>query len=1249
MSIELIAALKHLSTFVGAIRSAGTVKSWLAGDPDSPITVAVRATVRRFESRFPNIANQLNAFLGAESTQEALTTAATRVTPDLSPLAADYVRITDLYVSPAEPAEPAASEILRFLLEELDRQLLAGKSDVALTHHERKSESRYAVVEGYLARSEAGQANITATLEQIVSRLAEPADEQVSRFKELHKDDPLPEARIAWSVFDGSTHGPGFTSRARADVTLERASLALQLGYIAEATALFRRAFEQDPTHPRAQRNRALGLALEGDVEGALSASEALCRREPSNELFATTRAHVLHISGRDEDVVALVEPRVASRAATPDARRALIVSLVRLKRFDHAVAIADDLAKEDPVLGTFAVEALAHAARAEHRIHSGVFTAEVTSDLEHAASAYARCIPLARQAGKAREAVEYMTSRASALMALERSDEAREQAFEAFRLDAESREVAITTANISLISGRPELALTVAEKLASQHDDEAVAIVAAAYAGVNRSASYGGLAEYVRRYTDLSSASYLTIDVLVQKAIAVDSLEDVEQLLSTWQGEHLKKLLVRARVLAARHEFQSAVQLLSEALSLAPTPPDVFTIARLAHSCGDLNVALRAFELLAITSSTPSFIVGPYLNVLLERRSADDEEKILLLASEARREGRIDVPLLHAEAVIRELRHDVEGAKTDWEELATRAPGDRRYQLAVARCEYRLGSIVTARRVLDALDRRALEPRELLMAAELDRRVGEPHRAIRTGFAAWKKGRKSADVLFAYVSLFFMIPERDKPWLNADEVTDGVIVKLAFSTGDERSFYVGQSDEDLGLDRLSADSEGGRRVLGRRVDDMIEWGTVVGGSKVTAKVLAITRPEVYAAQTAIETAPLMFPGTSPIAKLTIGEDAAELKEHLRRARETTESAIEFAKTRDLPFGTLVRLFGRNAFETWGSLALTGVAIFSNQNTIQETSAESADLKRAGAVVLDTLTLLTLGALNWNDRLSARFARVLVPQRTYDELHECRQRVEEARARGGAKSMHYEEGRLIGTTTPPEVLASQSEFLGKLLAFCEQHCQRLGEPRTYSSFERNEMADVIGPACVDAMLIAESREAERVALYSDDAVVRLVARERYGIMAFSTNALLMADHEARLIDDAAYADAMRLLLTFGYRRLTIRVVFLDFLVLGMRPVTDYAAASDELFRKGADRGVTLRVIVTHLRSLVVGAPVWELVLKYLDILLAKISSVHGTAGIRFLRTAVPVKDRLIIVPNEKRLDALLKQWEDVSK
>lgn len=519
--------------------------------------------------------------------------------------------------------------------------------------------------------------------------------------------------------------------------------------------------------------------------------------------------------------------------------------------------------------------------------------------------------------------------------------------------------------------------------------------------------------------------------------------------------------------------------------------------------------------------------------------------------------------------------------------------PGDGHLTIRLARLYARANEFEKIDELLPTVSdagKLGIEDSFLLARFHLER--GKPHKAFSIAYEARRRFAKKAEAHLNYITFFHLA---DKVAIERPETIGKDCIVFVENEGGGEDTYIIEEQERDGPDtrEISLDDPRAIQMKGKRVGDNFSlvrnsWG------EEKAKIKGILNKYVYAYQESGKEYARMKPNNTVFSTIPAydgeekeGEMPKALQTILKLAEQRELRARqleELYEQKKMPLGMFAEKFGKDAIETWSNFAanprMKVACCIGNTEEINSSGEcfRGKDGRTSDVIpIIDITALLTLNYLGAERYLQIIFPKIGVAQTTKELIEGKIIELQKMPPSGYIGKDGY-------TEVKPESVATEIQKLQKMLDWLNANCTvfPVNAALELPEGRREKLNDLIGEEFVDTVLIAS--EPGRC-LYSDDLLLRVLAKNEFGVRGFWTQLMLMRAEKLNIIEKEEYGRMGLELLKLGYDYTSINE---DVLVMAAReddwkPNKLYMSVLDTL--KTAEPGSLLRMMTSFLFEL----------------------------------------------------------------
>lgn len=582
-----------------------------------------------------------------------------------------------------------------------------------------------------------------------------------------------------------------------------------------------------------------------------------------------------------------------------------------------------------------------------------------------------------------------------------------------------------------------------------------------------------------------------------------VEAEKVISKLQSGWPKAP-EALAAIAHYRAQNGAIEEAIGLFSEALAYAVGPRRDFISLELASIFYARNEFSKAAELLESVAdlTTDNDLSRQYLVCLY---NSGPHNEALKITQRIRGGGNPIAVISQIEANILAEIGDLKTAQQLMERLSQLNPKLRAYRISAAEFAMRRGQHDDARRILQGISYK-----EILPSADLLFRIAKLRAVLGMGdvleysYQARRADFNSPQTHAAYVWLFVSREQVDGT-LQKDVVDDdcGVILRI----GGERRTYTILSEAHLHGDRgeISPSQAKTMDLMGRKKNDKFVFDKDAFGNAIECEILEVQSKYVRAFQETLEKFPSLFPKDRTLQGIHGPYETFRdgLLRQLDEQQDAFRRIASFYEARQATFESLATVLRCSPIELWGMLTGGKYCAFANFSGAQaDAEIESDTAAKADSILLDLTAVLTFAELGLLDKLSKRY-KLFATQPVFDIFAQA---YGEAALSKPGMTFGKVGDNYIRQETTAEQLASRKAFFERIIKFLRENVVTLAVPTLLENNEfTKELREFLGPISTSTLLAAR---AEKLALHSEDQMLRVLARNEWKISGVSAQPLL---------------------------------------------------------------------------------------------------------------------------------------------
>lgn len=976
-------------------------------------------------------------------------------------------------------------------------------------------------------------------------------DSRLDQARQLIEEDKADAALVLLEQLEGELRDRDISQTLRFRLLTNLGACFLPLGQDARAVPYFEQALKHAPSNPKALSNAGLAALIQNEPERALMLAEQALKIEanhpPALAVWVQAMARTGRLDQIDEERQALVERE-------PESRRALAVALTEAQSFELAEALlrrsvdSSERAIQDLALLAQAILGSVQRNLREKRPLPWATPAAEASRLQEAeglldqvvdawslianrrrfqtglglrmqARAWQGKLGLAEQDCQRillESPRDYLALYYSGLIARRTQDFGAairffERCLEEPQIRAEARVLSIEA---YLQSGHPQQALDVLAQSEDEAREEGLSV----------------------QFDRLSLAAKAASNVGDNARIAA-----VMERLQSFPQDDPEVLEVVANVDVLRGDMLSATDHLLQAIERADGSIRdrlVLHLASLYYYQNELEKAIPLYEtVVPVDRDTPP--TREYLVCLLNSGRWDQAYRI----AGGIRNGGAAIPVVsEVEARIAEYIGDLDSALHLYQALCQLEPDNSEHFLRIASILIRQGKDSEAAASLGGVLRQFWDdPKMLIGAARVYAVAARPaNEVISLAYRARQLGQ-TPGIHLAYVGLFMKVENDPSLELGPTQVVVGSSVQL--TAGAKSSWYTVLEEEPArrqNLEFLASDSVA-KALLGLKVGDKVRLGEA-GHGQQEYLITEIQSKYVRALQETMLSYGTWFPDHAGLQRVDIVDGDFSPVFLMTGAAVKWQAKIhELYTSRQVSLEGFSQIIGRGLAAVWGGSIVGDNRVIACLGNPEEQVADQKAVASCTSVTADLLALFTLSHLQRLPLLPSRFEKVYITQGSIDVLLEEIQELRQFDRDHGWIGL--EGDRFVARTVPKQATEHSIRFLEEILTFAREHCVTvpIGRALELGQGKLERLEHYIGRSSITSMLAAKETQS---LLYSDDLVVRNIAKGEYSVVGAWTQPVLVNAKERGLLSATQYYDSVAALVLANYHYVALNSLIL---------------------------------------------------------------------------------------------------------
>ena len=621
-----------------------------------------------------------------------------------------------------------------------------------------------------------------------------------------------------------------------------------------------------------------------------------------------------------------------------------------------------------------------------------------------------------------------------------------------------------------------------------------------------------------------------------------LDSAEDLVNEMRIEDPNNILSLVVAAKILVEKEQKQDALSLLQEAKDYALDTGSIRERDAVAEELQKLEQYGDATALYEKISDRTQYT--PLTRKLLCCYFQTGElGQALEICQNILQQKEPSSEIIELAAGIQEELGNLSESRRLCEQYLAVHPDDELMRLRKARLDFRTQAFDEVDRYLQSdIDTSKLDLGNILRLAEIYSARGHRRKTVDLLYETLRKHYNAGRAHKEYIFECFLRNQGDDVWLNATQANVDTAICVEDESG-KRIWYVIEDREDVEIDRneIQPSHQIAQQLLGKSVGEEIVLRDSFLGKK-KGKIVEIKSKYVHACLDSMENFETRFPDASGLHHLTIqGLDSDDqeyvwqqlepILQQVRNLSEGIDNAKDIYKKGKITIGALANAVNEHSIDIWGSLICeedVGIRCCGGNKREREVALKLLQNQNI-TLVVDLITLMNIYVLEVHDIVVETFGKLGIAQSTIDDIQQKIYEIQGMQRRS-LMTVGYEGGQYIRREI--------TEYLENLLVWIRENCEVLpvSAVGNMDREQREKREKLLGKSFHDTVLLAS--ETDKL-LWSDESMLRLLAKKEYNADGIWTQIVLMKCQELNKLDNSVYQKKVIHLVLSNYRHTAI--------------------------------------------------------------------------------------------------------------
>ena len=596
------------------------------------------------------------------------------------------------------------------------------------------------------------------------------------------------------------------------------------------------------------------------------------------------------------------------------------------------------------------------------------------------------------------------------------------------------------------------------------------------------------------------------------------------------------------------------------------------------------------------------------------------------------------------------------------YKDYIAKFPDDINIKIKKARIDYILKNFSAVKKFLEEI--------EIINNLSLEQNVFISNLCIQTGmyekalyllYESRRKYYNQSNAHLQYIGLFLIKGKYLNDIfqnLKNDYVGENAAVLIeTVQENIETEWYIIENRQkiEIKFEEINLEDSFVKKMIGKKVGDTFEIKKNDFLIK-KYKILKIENKYIHAYDKSISEFEKKFPEANGLFRINIGTPRSKkafdsgiqkILEINEIYKDQVEVIEKIYKSKRINIGGFAKLIGRDVYDVWRALT--------NKKNLDIACCFGISIEQKNALnilndniylVIDIISLFTITILDLKEVIVDNYTnRLVVSQSTVDLIENMISEKKDLLPEG-YMILSQENGKYIRYEITKEDIKKQISFLEEILTWISEKFKVMPciEALEINSNKKRELDKIIGKSFIDTILIAKK---DKYILFSDDLVLRLLAKNDFGVDGIWTQILLLKLFNLGKIKKEMYIDKTINLIEYNYNYITFDAEILAESLKRANFEHDINPYTDVLERlRTTDENSIINLTIDYLEILNIETNISDirknsLIVHYLN----KISD-RGSNKIILKKLKILIKKRYRLSPiNENIITSFIEDWE----
>ncbi len=448
----------------------------------------------------------------------------------------------------------------------------------------------------------------------------------------------------------------------------------------------------------------------------------------------------------------------------------------------------------------------------------------------------------------------------------------------------------------------------------------------------------------------------------------------------------------------------------------------------------------------------------------------------------------------------------------------------------------------------------------------------------------------KDSKAHLKYVFSIFDIEKDIDDLFNITNVCVDSVVCVEDDSGEKQLYIIedrNNDDVDIARKEINIKHPLAQKLLNKKVGDMVLLSENLLSNQF-GKVISVTSKYIHAHSESLSLFERLFPHSNAFLKFNITDvkDLQKIFDLDGNPQVVYKKIEQFYIDWKSTIGMFAQFINKSVIDVWNSIKeKPEVGVKCSFGSHNERQCSLLALSKRPKLIIDLIAVMTLHCINFGNEIIKAFGKFGIAQSTLDEVQNLINEREGFFSKGFV-SIGKDADEFTRLEVSRDDVKRNVEYLKNIKTWIGNNCEIMPCNAALNINRKNKLGlnKMIGTSFIDTILIASD---DGNMLYSDDAILRTLAKNEYDVDGIWTQILLMYCLDNKEFARNEYNKMAIKLINYNYYHTSIDAdILLEAALLSnWKPTEPYTSVLNKLNGKYTDEDSTLNVATNFLYKL----------------------------------------------------------------